>query len=162
MTNTLAGAGIKKAGLTINIQWQVLQCGDQHRNPPMHAYAHTQTQGLRCFWDLLTHLPCTVCLAVSLANSTQHAHIQTKYKNTHSCRFRAGLELTRAHMHECKPYTQWHYYPLALNAKMCTGKWCVYLLHLCWQMRCLKLTPPTLSQWQQVSSQGPDLCELTR
>lgn len=42
-----------------------------HIHTNKHTNTYTQTLGLRCFWDLLTHLPCAMRLAVSPANSIQ-------------------------------------------------------------------------------------------
>lgn len=94
------------------------------------------------------------------ANSARHGQAR---KRIHSCSLKAGLKC--AHTRTCthKNLTQWHYYPLASDAKMSTGRECrcVSRERACRQVICLKVTPPTLSQWRQVSSQGPDLCELS-
>lgn len=61
---------VRIAAFAINTQWQVLWWGD-HLSTWEPVEIYTQTLGLRCFWDLLTHLPCAMRLAVSPANSIQ-------------------------------------------------------------------------------------------
>lgn len=54
----------------------------------------------------------------------QHTHSYT-HKSTHPWSLEAGLAHTQTRTNACKPYTHWHYYPLALDAKTSAGKQCV-------------------------------------
>lgn len=124
----------------------------QHGSAPTHTHTHT---GAQVF--LVVAYTFARSRTVFPANSARHGQAQ---KRTHSCSPEAGLKCV--HTRAQKNLTQWHYYPLAWDAKMSTGKQrlCVSRGRACWRVICLKLTPPTLPQWQQVSSHGPDLCEL--
>lgn len=161
---------VRIAAFAINTQWQVLWWGD-HLSTWEPVEIYTQTLGLRCFWDLLTHLPCAMRLAVSPANSIQltqrgaqkHTLIQPGGRvrvRTNPCMQTLHTVTLLSPGLECQnEYREAVHVCVCVCVLICM---CVYacVFAACWQMICLKLTPPTLSQWQQVSSQGPDLCEL--
>lgn len=119
-----------------------------------HGSAPTHTPGLRCSWSLLTLLPGVEPSPLPTAHGTD------KHGSAHTRAARRQVWGVSTHVH--RKTLQWRYYPLAWDAKMSTGKQrlCVSRGRACWRVICLKLTPPALPQWQQVSSQGPDLCEL--
>lgn len=161
---------VRIAGSTINTQWQVLQWG-AHPSTREPTYTHTQTHihantGAQVFLGLAYTL--AMCHVSGCLPCQQHTtHTSTKAHN-HA----AWRQVWRAH-EPTRTYTQTLHTVTLLSpglgcqneyreaARMCVWV-CVSTACVCWQMICLKLTPPTLSQWQQVSTQGPDLCELRR
>lgn len=101
------------------------------RSSPFNTEIHLhniQTLGLRCFRLCLHHEPCgNGCLYC------QQRHTQTHKPEQHSCSLKAGIERTQTHTRASKLYTQWHYYPLGLDAKMSPGSpcGCVCISSLC-------------------------------
>lgn len=126
-----------------------------------------QTLGLRCFWDLLTLTSPVSCVWLSplptAHNTRTHTHKkkQAQKPHTHAAwGFRAHTKPIRTHANLTHSDTiiPWPWMPKWVQGKryVCVSEACV-----CWQTICFKLTPPPLAQWQQVSPQGPGLCELS-
>lgn len=145
----------KNSGNNHHHQWQVLQwrAHTSTQSTPTHTSTHTHLhthRGSGVLGPCLHFCQESNCLP---ANSARHGQAR---KRIHSCSLKAGLKC--AHKRTCthKNLTQRHYYPLASDAKMSTGRerLCVSRERACRRVICLKLTPPTLSQWQQVSSQA--------
>lgn len=150
----------KNSGNNHHHQWQVLQwrAHTSTQSTPTRTSTHTTPTHTHTGAQVFLVLAYTFARSQTVSLPTAHGtawHGQAR-KRIHSCSLKAGLK--RAHKRTCthKNLTQRHYYPLASDAKMSTGRerLCVSRERACRRVICLKLTPPTLSQWQQVSSQA--------
>lgn len=169
---------VRIAAFAINTQWQVLWWGD-HLSTWEPTYMHTYTQthkhiytntGAQVFLGLAYTLAmCHASGCLPCQQHTTHTKRSTK-AHTHTAwrQGKSAHEPMHANLTHSDTIIPWPWMPKWVQrsgTRVCVCVlicMCVYacVFAACWQMICLKLTPPTLSQWQQVSSQGPDLCEL--
>lgn len=142
MTN-YSEAGKNSEGPSVNTQWQVPRRG-AHPSTRKPTYTHKRWgSGVPGTCLHTCHAPCVWLSPLPTAHKA-HTHTDTHWgtkADTHAAWRQVGSthRPIRTHTHACKPYTQWHYYPLALNAKMSAGKQhvCVCVWWLCASTACV-------------------------